>query len=182
MINGKTVYPKLPRRSERLKKLQEAQEARDIGQLIRHCKAVQWLPLSHYGLESKVVDVDTIMGVESVSGMDSDLFQPAPKTWKQILTLPTHLKKHWVKSWKAELGTIIKMGTFVPADDVVDEPLIPVTMKMRIKLKSDGTIDKLKARCCLRGDYQQDLSMTGTLGVLLLDFLNSRSSLHTMYK
>ena len=49
------------------------------------------------------------------------------------------------------------MGTFVPADEVVDEPLIPVTMKMRIKLKSDGTIDKLKARCCLRGDYQQDL-------------------------
>ena len=92
MINGKTVYPKLPRRSERLKKLQEAQEARENGQLIRHCKAVQWLPLSHYGLESKVVDVDTIMGTESDSGMDPDLFQPAPKTWKQILTLPIHLK------------------------------------------------------------------------------------------
>ena len=62
-----------------------------------------------------------------------------------------------MKSWKAELDTIIKMGTFVPADEVVDEPLIPVTMKTRIKLKSDGTIDKLKARCCIRGDYQQDL-------------------------
>ena len=49
------------------------------------------------------------------------------------------------------------MGTFVHADEVDDEPLIPVTMEMRIKLKSDGTIDKLKARFCLRSDYQQDL-------------------------
>ena len=67
MINGNTVHPKLPRRSERLKKLQDAQEARENGQLMRHCKVVQWLPLSHYGLDSKVVDVDTIMGAESVS-------------------------------------------------------------------------------------------------------------------
>ena len=37
MINDKTVYPKLPRRSERLKNLQEAQEARENGQLMRHC-------------------------------------------------------------------------------------------------------------------------------------------------
>ena len=79
MINGKTVHPKPLRRSERLKKVQKAQEGRENGQLVKHCKAVQWLPLSHYGLESKVVDVDTIIGAESVTGMDPNLFQLAPK-------------------------------------------------------------------------------------------------------
>ena len=74
------------------------------------------------------------------------------------------------------------MGTFVPADEVVDEPLIPVTMKMRIKLKSDGTIDKLSTHAAVSEVTTNRTSMTGTPGVLLLDFLNSKSSLHTMCK
>ena len=160
MKKGKTQFPKTGlRRSPRIQeKLQSnvAYAAKDL-QIAAHAKLVQWMPESHFGFNANVVDVETIMGAESITGLDPDIFQPAPQTWKQILTLPPHLKKHWVKSWKAELSTIIKMGTFAHVDGPIDDPIIPVTMKMRIKLKSDGTIDKLKARCCLRGDYQQDL-------------------------
>ena len=157
MKNGKTQHPGIgPRRSQRIKDLHEKQSATQ-ARIHEHHDLVQWIPDSHLAYNAAMSDVEVIMGAESVTGMDPDLFQPAPQTWKQILTLPTHLKSHWIKSWKAELGTIIKMGTFAPVDGPIDDPIIPVTMKMRIKLKSDGSIDKLKARCCLRGDYQQDL-------------------------
>ena len=43
---------------------------------------------------------------------DADLFQPAPTHWKQIMTLPLHLRKHWDKSFKSELNTLLKMRTF----------------------------------------------------------------------
>ena len=38
-----------------------------------------------------------------------------------------------------------------------DDPIIPVTAKFRTKIKSDGTIEKLKARVCLRGDQQAEM-------------------------
>ena len=38
--------------------------------------------------------------VDDVSGLDADLFQPTPTNWKQILSLPPHMKKHWSKSFK----------------------------------------------------------------------------------
>ena len=39
----------------------------------------------------------------------------------------------------------------------MDDAIIPVTVKFRIKLRADGGIDKLKSRVCLRGDKQSEL-------------------------
>ena len=39
-----------------------------------------------------------------------------------------------------------------------DDPIIPVTAKFWTKIKSDGTIDKLKARICLQGDKQAEMA------------------------
>ena len=49
------------------------------------------------------------------------------------------------------------MGTFTKEEPNPDEPIIPVTAKARVKIKSDGTVDKLKIRICLRGDKQAEL-------------------------
>ena len=45
---------------------------------------------------------------EHLMAVDADLFQPAPTHWKQIMTLPLHLRQHWAKSFKAELNTLLK--------------------------------------------------------------------------
>ena len=39
-----------------------------------------------------------------------------------------------------------------------DDPIIPVTAKFRTKIKSDRTIDKLKARICLQGEKQAEMA------------------------
>ena len=49
------------------------------------------------------------------------------------------------------------MGTFAKEEPRANEPIIPVTAKARVKIKSDGTVDKLKIRICLRGDKQAEL-------------------------
>ena len=96
--------------------------------------------------------------VDDVSGMEADMFQPTPTHWKQILALPPHLKKHWKVSFKKELSIIIDKGTFRKEEKPDEEPVIPVTAKFRNKLKSDGSVDKLKSRICLRGDKQAELT------------------------
>ena len=95
---------------------------------------------------------------EQLMVVDADLFQLAPTHWKQIMTLPLHLRQHWAKSFKAELNTLIKIKTFAMEPKSQDEPIIPVTAKFRVKLQSNGKVKKLKTRICLRGDKQQELT------------------------
>ena len=95
---------------------------------------------------------------DDVALEDADLFQPAPNHWKQIMTLPLHLRKHWAKSFKAELNTLLRMKTFAIEEKPHDEPVISVTAKFRVKLQSNGKVEKLKTRICLRGDKQQELT------------------------
>jgi hypothetical protein len=92
---------------------------------------------------------------DSVTGQLADLFQPEPTHWRQILAMPEHVKKHWMHSFCQELRTLFKMNAF-SKDVIVEETdeIIPVTAKHRAKLQSDGTIEKLKIRTCLRGDLQ----------------------------
>jgi hypothetical protein len=40
------------------------------------------------------------------------------------------------------------------------DPIIPVTVKFRVKLNSEGTADKLKARMAYRGDLQREANIT----------------------
>ena len=68
------------------------------------------------------------------------------------------MRKHWSKSFKKKLDTIIGKNTFSRGEKPPEEPIIPVTAKFRVKLKADGSIDKLKTRVCPRGDKQQELT------------------------
>ena len=93
--------------------------------------------------------------VEDITGKPAKDFLPEPGHWKHILRLPERPKVHWIKSLKNELLLLIKqMGTFLKEKPGPNDPIIAVTVKFQAKLKADGTIDKLKARICLRGDQQ----------------------------
>ena len=49
------------------------------------------------------------------------------------------------------------MKTFQHQTPEPDDIIVPVTTVYRVKLFSDGTIDNLKTRICLRGDKQSEL-------------------------
>ena len=94
--------------------------------------------------------------VQSVEGAAAEDFLPAPSHWKQIARMPERQREPWLKSLKAELILlIVKMKVFQIIEQNTKDPIIPTTTKFRTKIKPDGTVEKLKARICLRGDKQE---------------------------
>ena len=109
------------------------------------------LPAESYMRSAFQAEVNEI----SVAGEPADPFQPEPAHWRQIMTMPEHIKVHWINSFRKELRVLFKMETFSKDVTVLDtDEIIPVTAKYRTKLQSNGTIEKLKTRICLRGDLQ----------------------------
>jgi hypothetical protein len=114
------------------------------------------LPAESYMRSAFQAEVNDV----SVTGEPADPFQPEPAHWRQILTMPEHIKVHWINSFRKELRVLFKMNTFSKDVTVLDtDDIIPVTAKYRTKLQSNGTIEKLKTRICLRGDLQSASEM-----------------------
>ena len=92
-------------------------------------------------------------------GLNAADFLPAPEHWKAILKLPINTQPPWIRSMLRELKLLIKEKIcFKKELPGPDDPIIPVTAKFRTKIKSDETIDKLKACICLRGDKQAEMT------------------------
>ena len=53
---------------------------------------------------------------------------------------------------------LLEKKCFKPALQNVDDPIIPITVKFRAKIRSDQLINKLKAQGCMRGDLQAELT------------------------
>jgi Reverse transcriptase (RNA-dependent DNA polymerase) len=85
---------------------------------------------------------------------------PTPENWRQILSYPPHIKTLWIKSFVKELKELIKKDTVVHETPNIDDPIIPVTAKYRVKLTADGLVDKLKTRIALRGDMMRETMFT----------------------
>jgi hypothetical protein len=68
----------------------------------------------------------------SVTGEPADPFQPEPARWRQILSMPKHIKAHWINSFRKELRILFKMNTFSEDVTVLNaDDVIPVTAKHR---------------------------------------------------
>ncbi len=65
------------------------------------------------------------------------------------------LRKHWMKAHYKEVKVLIDSHTFILGDTPgPDEPVTPTMETNRVKLGSDGKLDKLKVRVVVRGDLQ----------------------------
>jgi hypothetical protein len=90
-----------------------------------------------------------------VNSLDTTLIDPllpTPDHWRQILTSPTTTKSLWTNSFAKEFNDFIKKGTEAHDTPTKDDPNIPVTVKYRVKLTTEGQVDKLKTHIALRGD------------------------------
>jgi hypothetical protein len=106
-------------------------------------------------LESEMLwayDTEVVKPVRDITQeLSPEEFLPYPNSWKQSLKTPPHIRKHWVDALRKELSEIIKKGTFKDEAPGKDDPIIPITVKYRIKIQANGTLDKLKARIAFRG-------------------------------
>jgi hypothetical protein len=87
---------------------------------------------------------------------DANSWKLAPKTVRDILKMENGIvRQEWLKALKKELKTLIKAGTLFVHDNLKDgEISTPVMETFKVKVKSDGSLDKLKARLVVRGDLQ----------------------------
>jgi hypothetical protein len=87
---------------------------------------------------------------------DANSWEPAPKTIWDVMKMKDGLvRQEWLKAAiKKELKTLIESGTF--AQDTLKDGEIstPVMETFKVKVKSNGSLDKLKCRLVVRGDLQ----------------------------
>ena len=76
-----------------------------------------------------------------------------PKTVAEALSSPQY--REWIAAIQKEMISLVDKGTFEICDTPKDRKVIPTKLVLKIKLASDGSIDKLKARCCVLGFRQK---------------------------
>jgi hypothetical protein len=76
-----------------------------------------------------------------------------PKTVKEALSTPQ--VREWIDAIHREMDSLIEKNTFAVHDLPTGRKVIPTRLVLKIKLASDGSIDKMKARCCVLGFRQQ---------------------------
>jgi hypothetical protein len=94
------------------------------------------------------------------SSDDAHSWEPAPRTIRDILKMPEGtVKNAWLGAVRKELKTLVDANTFI-IDSMQDgEVSVPVMELFKVKIKSDGSLDKLKCRMVVRGDLQTKLDL-----------------------
>ncbi len=86
---------------------------------------------------------------------DALSWEPAPRTIRDIMKLPPGMvRTAWLKSVKAELKNLVDAKTFVREEIQEGETCTPIMETFKVKIRSGGTLDKLKTRLVVRGDLQ----------------------------
>jgi hypothetical protein len=60
----------------------------------------------------------------------------------------------WLRAYQKEIKTLIDAKTFALDKPKDGEPLIPTMETNKVKIKSEGYLDKLECRIVVRGDLQ----------------------------
>jgi len=75
-----------------------------------------------------------------------------PKTVREALASPEY--SQWIAAIHAEMSSLIDKHTFDVCPIPQGRKVIPTKLVLKIKIGSDGRIDKFKARCCVLGFRQ----------------------------
>ena len=68
--------------------------------------------------------------------------------------LAENIRKPWLKATLKEIKNLINDQTFMVEDPKYDEPVTPCMDVYKANILSDGSLDKLKLKIVVRGDFQ----------------------------
>jgi hypothetical protein len=114
------------------------------------------IPDEHTDHVQSAYNTEVLQPLLDATNVDPLAFLPAPKNWRNIIMLPPHLQKFGAVSLLIELKEVIWKGIFIVDTLTSEDPIISVIAKFRVKLTTDGTIDKLNSRIALRGDLMRN--------------------------
>ena len=79
-------------------------------------------------------------------------FIPDPRNFAEVTNLSENIKKPWLKETIKEINNLINNQTLLIGDQNEGEPVTPCMDVYKAKIKSDGSLDKLKLRIVVRED------------------------------
>ena len=88
------------------------------------------------------------------SGSEFSHFIPEPRNFAEVTRLSENIKKPWLKENLKEIQNIINNQNFLIEDQNEGELVAPCMDVYKTKIKSDGSLDKLKLVIAVRGDLQ----------------------------
>ena len=103
--------------------------------------------------------------------------------------LSDNIKKPWLKATLKEIKNVINNQTFLVEDQNECEPVTPCMDVYKAKIRSDGSLDKLKLGIVVRGDLQNKklvgdtrspTASTRTLKYFLSDAANHNAGVHQL--
>ena len=87
------------------------------------------------------------------SGSDVSHFTPEPKNFAEVTKLSENIKKPRLKATLKEINNLIINQTFLIEDQKEGEHVAPCMDVYKAKTQSDGSLDKVKLRIVVRGDF-----------------------------
>jgi hypothetical protein len=91
----------------------------------------------------------------NLSAVDPSPFMPPPMGIRSVLKmLDPKVRTACLGAYQKEIKTLIDAKTFALESPKDGEPVIPIMETNKVKIKSDGSLGKLKCRIVVRGDLQ----------------------------
>ncbi len=91
----------------------------------------------------------------SLNTVDPSPFMPPPMGIRSVLKMSDKkVREAWLRAYQKEIKTLIDAKTFALDQPRDGEAVIPTMETNKFKIKSDGSLDKLKCRIVVRGDLQ----------------------------
>ena len=81
-------------------------------------------------------------------------FIPEPRNVFEVKKISENIKKPWLKATFKEIKNIINNQTFLIEDQNEGEHVTTCMDVYKANIQSDGSLDKLKLRILVRGDFQ----------------------------
>jgi hypothetical protein len=91
----------------------------------------------------------------NLSAGEPSPFMPPPMGIRSVLKmLDPKVRTAWLRAYQKEIKTLIDAKAFALENPKDGEPVIPTMETNKVKIISDGSLDKLKCRIVVRGDLQ----------------------------
>ena len=88
------------------------------------------------------------------SGSEVSRLIPELRHFAEVTRLSENIRKPWLKANLKEIKNLIKNQTLLIEDKNEDEPVTPCMDVYKTKIRSDGSLDKLKLIIVVRGGLQ----------------------------
>ena len=88
------------------------------------------------------------------TGSEVSHFIPEPRNFAEVTKSSKNIRKPWLKATLKEIKNLINNQNFMIEDPKDSEPVTTFMDVYKAKIQSDGSLDKLKLRIVVRGDFQ----------------------------